>query len=461
MRAKFIFKMFTSLKTWIRDVLKTGNERTVNIKKNVFYSFLIKGLSVSISYLLFPLAMNYVKPVQYGIWLTIASMVAWINTFDIGLSNGLRNKLANSVALNENQNAVQYISTTYALLCFISLMIFTLVFIIGSYFNWNQLLHLQKSIDYSIWPIIIITLGSFCLQLILQPINVILIATHQSFKSSLILLFGQFFTLIFIYLLTQYTYGSLYSLVTTVSVTPIIVLIFASIYLFNTSLKPFIPRLSSIDFKSAKSLLNIGGALFFIQVGALVLYETDNIIITRTIGPHEVIVFNIAYKYFSIITVAFSIFMTPYWSAFTDAYTKNDFHWIRQSIRKIRILFLYFSLLTLLLYLFANTFYDLWIGKKESVPNALSITMAAYVMLQTWTLIHAYFLNGVQKLRIQLILVISTGVLNIPLSIWLINRFGVSGTVLANVVVMIIINIFITYQSELIIEKKAAGIWNK
>ena len=95
------------------------------------------------------------------------------------------------------------------------------------------------------------------------------------------------------------------------------------------------------------------------------------------------------------------------------------------------------------------------------VPGILSLSIAVYTMLQTWMVIHAYLLNGVGKLRIQLILVITTGMINIPLSVFLIKQVGLPGTVLANIIVMLITNIFISWQCRLIMANKATGIWNK
>ena len=144
-----------ALKSKIKNFLKSGHERTLNIKKNIIYSFLIKGLSVLIGYSLFPLTIHYVNSVQYGLWLTIASMVAWMNTFDIGLSNGLRNKLAEAIALNDNENIKKYVSTTYLLLLLIASAAFGLFFIGGSFFNWNQLLQLKNTINFNIWPVVL------------------------------------------------------------------------------------------------------------------------------------------------------------------------------------------------------------------------------------------------------------------------------------------------------------------
>lgn len=453
--------MISFLRNKVQRFWNIGHERTLKIKRNIIYSFLIKGGSVLIGYILFPLTIHYVNPLQYGIWLTISSLVAWINTFDIGLSNGLRNKMAHSLALDERDDIVKYVSTTYALLFIIALVTFAFFFIAGSFFNWNQLLNVNDSINYSIWPIVIIALGAFCIQFALQPINSILIATHQPFKASLILLLSQLLTFILVYLLTIFTTGNLMTLVLVVTGSPILIFLMANIYLFRTDLKAFAPKFSFIDMKSAKSLLNVGGVFFFIQIGALIIYETDNIVITRTLGPEEVTTFNTAFKYFSILTIGFSIIMTPYWSAFTDAYAKKDLQWIKQSINKMRKLWLYLAVFTMLLYFFADVFYKLWVGQAITVPKSLSLAIAVYVIIQTWQVLHAYVLNGVGKLRVQLILLIATSIINIPLSVFFINQVGLYGTVVANIIVMAIMNVIFTYQCKLIVEEKATGIWDK
>lgn len=453
--------MITVLRNKVQNFWNIGHERTLKIKRNIIYSLLIKGASVLIVFLLIPLTIHYVNAGQYGIWLTISSLVAWIDTFDIGLSNGLRNKTATSLALNENENIVKYISTTYALLFLIALIIFVLFYIIGSFFNWNQLLNIKGFINYNIWPIIVITLGSFCIRFVLQPITSILIATQQPFKSSLILLLGQLLTFVLIYILTIFTKSNLLILVVVVAGSPVLVLSLANIYLFGTTLRSYAPKFRFIDLKSAKSLLNVGGAFFFLQIGALVLFQTDNIVITRTLGPEEVTTFNLAYKYFSLNIIIFSIVVMPYWSAVTDAYAKNDMEWIKQSIHKLRTVWLYISVFTFVLYFFSNIFYKIWIGDTVTVPNSLSLSLAVYVLASNWAGIYINALNGIGKLRVQLILVIITTLINIPLSVLLINKVGICGTVIANIIIVVILDVFSTYQTNLIINNNAKGIWDK
>lgn len=78
----------------LTDFFTKGHERSIKAKKNILASFIIKGLSIAISLVLVPLTINYINPTQYGIWLTLSSIVAWFSFFDIGLTQGLRNKFA-------------------------------------------------------------------------------------------------------------------------------------------------------------------------------------------------------------------------------------------------------------------------------------------------------------------------------------------------------------------------------
>lgn len=453
--------MISYLRNKVESFWNTGHERTLKIKRNIIYSFLIKGASVVVGFLLIPLTIHYIDTTQYGIWLTINALVAWLVNFDIGLSNGLRNKMAHALAMNEEDNIVKYVSTTYAMIFMVSAAFFLIFYVAGSFFNWNNILNTSGAIQYNIWPILVLTMGSFCAQFSLQPIKSVLVAMHEPFMSSLIVFLGQLLTFILTYLLTIFTKSSLMNLVIVSAWSPILIFVLANIYLFATSLKAYRPRFSAIDMSSAKSLLNVGGVFFFLQLGALILYQTDNIVITRTLGPEQVTIFNIAFKYFSIITVAFAIIITPYWSAFTDAYAKNDMAWIKHSIQKMRVIWVYFSIATVLLYVFAEMFYRIWVGAAIHIPNLLSLSMALYAIFNTWQGIYSYALNGMGKLRIQALFIGGGGILNIPLSILLIHWVGVAGTVLANVIFLALMDVAYTYQVNLIIAQKAKGIFNK
>ena len=92
---------------------------------------------------------------------------------------------------------------------------------------------------------------------------------------------------------------------------------------------------SSAKFSYARNLMSIGLVFFIIQIGAIVLFST-NIIITQIFGPKDVTVFNVTFKLFSVVTMVFSIIVVPLWSAYTDAYARNDFDWIKSTLSKMK-----------------------------------------------------------------------------------------------------------------------------
>lgn len=60
----------------LRMFFKKGDQRTILLKKNILASVVLKGISMLISLFIVPITINYVNPVQYGIWLTLSSLMA-------------------------------------------------------------------------------------------------------------------------------------------------------------------------------------------------------------------------------------------------------------------------------------------------------------------------------------------------------------------------------------------------
>ena len=101
-----------------------GISRSTTVKKNIIVSFLLKGISILISLQVVPLTINYINPTQYGIWLTLSSIIAWLAYFDFGFANGFRNRFSEARSRGETLLAREYVSTTYAVLLILFFGIF-------------------------------------------------------------------------------------------------------------------------------------------------------------------------------------------------------------------------------------------------------------------------------------------------------------------------------------------------
>jgi O-antigen/teichoic acid export membrane protein len=101
--------------------------------------------------------------------------------------------------------------------------------------------------------------------------------------------------------------------------------------------------------------------------------------------------------------MVYSIIITPYWSSFTEAYTTGDYEWITKSVNTIQKYWLLIPVGLIGMVYISDWFYYSWIGYRVSVPLKLSMVMALYVVLMTFNMIYVNFINGVGKIKLQVI----------------------------------------------------------
>ena len=119
-----------------------GNKNLIN---NVLGSFLVRGFGFLVSFALFPLYLNYFDDnTVLGCWFTMCSVLSWIQVFDLGIGNGLRNHLTADLSLKNYESARQYISSSYILMGGVTVFISFLAFIISRYIDWNSVFNISE-----------------------------------------------------------------------------------------------------------------------------------------------------------------------------------------------------------------------------------------------------------------------------------------------------------------------------
>jgi O-antigen/teichoic acid export membrane protein len=447
--------------TFVKRLINQGHDRSVQAKKNIISSFLIKGVSICISLVLVPLIINYINPSRYGIWLTLSSIVGWFSFFDIGLTQGLRNKFAEAKAKGDTTSGQIYVSTTYAVLAIIFTSVWLIFILCNSFLNWSDILKLPQDMRSEVSTLAVIVFTYFCSQFVLRIVITVNIADQQPARASLIDLIGQFLSLIFIVVLTRITKGSLINLGIGLCLFPVLVYIGANLFFFKTTYKKYAPKLSKVNFSYAKGLFNLGLIFFIIQVAGVIQFESANIIIARNFGTTEVTSYNIVYKYFGMLTMLFAIFLTPFWSASTEAYFKHDFEWIKSSIKKYNILNIMLFLLSILMLMCSDTIYRLWLGKgKVHIDFMLSFWGFAFVGLNIYGSKYVNFLNGISALRIQFWACLISPILYIAIAILLIKYYRMGAYSLFIAAIIANVNTLIApVQYYMIIIKNKQGIW--
>lgn len=439
------------------------NDRDKNIFKHVGLSFIYKFFSVIINFSLVPLTIDYLDSENYGIWLTLSSFVGWFSFLDIGLGNGLRNKFTESKSTGKYKKAQSFVSTAYFSISIISIVILIIFFLLNFFADWGSLLNTNQDAVKDLNILVPALFTFFSIQLVAKLVSSLYLADQDHSIQSKIELITQIFSIFLILLLLNYGKSSLLLFGLIFSSLPALILVFLNIYAFNNSFKKYRPKLSLFNFKYLSEITSLGFKFFVIQLSGVVLFSTDNVIISNLFGPSDVVPYNIAFKYFSIITMVFTMITTPYWSSFSEAFAKNDISWIKKSVSKIQKLWFFIPIFIIFLVLMSDIFYRFWIGDKVYVPLSLSISMAIYVCIISFNMIYSNFIYGVGKIKLNLIFSLISMIINIPLSIFFSKNLdlGPKGVILATCFCLLYALPFLPIQYFKIINGKANGIWNK
>jgi O-antigen/teichoic acid export membrane protein len=439
----------------------SGEIRSIRAKKNILASILIKGFSLIITFLLVPLTLHYLTAYEYGVWLTISSILTWISFFDIGLGNGLRNKLGEALSFGNNRLAQIYVSTTFFLMFSIMFSLFLIFLCVNPFIDWPKILNVDPESIQNINYIILIAFAFFCLTIIVKTTGFVFIADQKPAFNDFFNLLSNFLALLIIFILTHITDGSLFNVAIVFSASPAVIFLIIYPFAFYSRYKFLRPTLKSVKIIYTKGLLGIGIQFFIIQIAGLIIFTTTNIIISQLFGPQEVTSYNIAYKYFSIAIMVFNIILTPIWSATTDAYAKNDKSWISSSMNVILKVWVGTSIFTIIMIFGANIFYSLWVGPEVRIPICLSILMGFYSIILNWNFCFATFINGMGKIRLQLLNALITGILFIPTALILCKWLGIIGIILAMCLSQGFNLIIAPIQFHKLMSDKAQGIWTR
>jgi O-antigen/teichoic acid export membrane protein len=438
-----------------------GHERSVKAKKNIFFLALIKVAGILTSLQLVSIAIDYVNKDQYGVWLTVSSIVMWLSFFDIGLSNGMRNKFAEALSKGDEKAAKAYVSTTYFSLTILFLLVWIVFISINRYLDWCAILNIPESNASNVRILALIIFSYFVINFILRTINTILIASQQPAKASLIDVLGQLLSLLVIFILIKTTQGSLVRLGLGLTIAPVVILLIANLFLFGREYRKYAPSLKLFQLQYLKAIFGLSFKFFVIQVAALIQYQTANIIIARSFSMADVTDYNIVFKYFNVLLMGFTILLTPFWSASTDAFSKNDYVWIKNAVKRYRQFLILFIVAGCIMLLVSSFFYDLWVG-ITTIPFIMSVWCLVYVITSIYGAIYVNLLNGIGAIKIQFYSSLITPILFISLC-WLfidIFQWGVFSLFIASILSNLNGIVLAPLQYRKIFIEMKGGIWN-
>lgn len=415
---------------------------------NSSLGLVFKVLSMGIVYLTIPYLLKYLGTDNYGIWVTIFSVINILFFVDAGIGNGLKTRLTEALSKKNNQLAKEYIGTAYGLIFGISILFLALGYLCIESISLSDLLQTEGIItEEKLKSLFFVALLFIVFNFVLSLYKTLFYAIHKAAAIEISVFFYQCIVL----LLVLYAINNLESSLMNIVVFYGVVNIFVSVFftaIFFWKRKNIIPSFHSFKRSRVKPLMGLSISFFVIQLCMIVIFTSDNLLISNFLGPTEVAKYDVVFKFFQILITLSIILLNPFWALFTDAYEKKDFKWIRRMLKKLNYLMLPLILVVLIVSFLTNDLIDFWVGEEFRASNLLIWLLGIFVLMRLYGAIYMIFLNGIGVVTRQMWLFVFGAVINIPLSFIFAKNMemGSSGIILGTIVSLLGLTILMPIQ---------------
>ncbi|WP_373493792.1 lipopolysaccharide biosynthesis protein [Aquiflexum sp.] len=445
----------------LKKIFTTSNDRSSKYLKNTFFIIIFQGGNVVSNFLLVTITLNFLGVEEYGVWITLTSLVTWFSFLDIGLAHGLRNKYAEAKAENDFLKIKSLVSTAFFSLLFLSLFGFVIVFLVGSNLNWATLLNGPDYLKNELRNVGLFMVSTFFLRLVLNIVAVLKTADQQPSVATFLTTSGNILSLVGIFLLIEFYNPSFLQLGVVLSISQVLPILIAFIFYFSNSYKNIFPKIEYFSKSNLNSIFSIGFKFFIIQLLNLIILQSNILIIAHVCGPESVADYSIAFKYLWLIIILHGAIINPLWSASTEAYANNDRVWLKNIMSRLNRVFLVLVLIGILLIFGSSFFYKIWLKGNIEVDYLL-----LFLIFLNFTFTMRYstfrmFMNGVGKIRLQLFVTSIQAILHIPLAIIAANYLDVYGVILVSITWTFFNSVWEPIQFKKIISESAVGIWSR
>lgn len=394
-----------------------------------------KAVSIAASLITVRLTFRYLGAERYGMWVTITSIVMMLNFADLGVNNGLINVIAGAYGRDDREagrraSASAFWSLTGITTAFLLCMPLAYPFLNGArLFNVHSPLAVQEA-----GPALVVFFACFALNLPMGTVRAVQTGLQRGFINNLWAMLGSIGSLCAM-LVVIHLRGGLPLLILGLSGPPLLAATLNGIELFGFSHPELLPTPRWFSRSVSVHLFRSGVLFFLCQVFTSIGVQTDNVVIAQILGAKMVAAYAVPARLFNLIPSLLGMMSGPLWPAYADALARSDGPWVRRTFLRIAGGGMAVTaMLTILLVVFGNRILALWVGPQIQASIPLLTVFGILCVLNAFLTPVSFLLNGLAKIKIQVVVFMAMSVVNLTLSILFVKRYGIIGAVLGTVV---------------------------
>ncbi len=394
-----------------------------------------KVISIAASLITVRLTFRYLGAERYGMWVTITSIVMMLNFADLGVNNGLINTIASTYGRGDREAARRASASAFWSLSGITAAFLLCLPLVYPIVNGARLFNVHSPIAvHESGPALLVFFVCFALNLPMGTVRAVQTGLQRGFINSLWAMLGSIGSLLAM-LVVIHVHGGLPLLILGLSGPPLLAALLNGFELFGFSHSELLPEPQHFSRTVAVRLFRTGILFFLCQVFSSIGMQTDNIVIAQILGAKMVAAYAVPARLFNLIPSLLGMVSGPLWPAYADAMARSDGPWVRRTfLRIIGIGMAATTMLTIVLVVFGNRILAVWVGPQIQASIPLLIVFGILCVLNAFVTPVSFLLNGLAKIKIQVVVFMAMSVVNLTLSIFFVKHFGIIGAALGSVV---------------------------
>jgi O-antigen/teichoic acid export membrane protein len=358
-----------------------------------------------------PMMLNGLGKGHYGEWLTLQGILGFLVFADFGIGNGAMNRISHAYAKND-WDAIRCItSSSMAMLVGVGAAV--LISVVGGWCFGHT--PDQAGLIFA-WYFAAVLPASFVERLV---------AAFQDGAVAGVARAGAAVVTLGATALAVFSKAS-FPIVCLATLVPTILVFVVTWWIAVIRHPKLALSWGAVSGRMMASLLQQGFWFFILQACATLVWATDSLLISSTLGADAVPAYAVPQRLFGVVLLFTSTIMAPLWPAYADAEAHGDTDWMnRMLVRSFVASFAAAAILSSLIALAMPVLLDIWVGSAVIASPTLAWGLAAVTTVYAGGTALSMYLNGRSQIRIQVALAMLQTVATLAAKSMFLRQHGV------------------------------------
>lgn len=371
----------------------------------------------------------YLGAERFGAWMTLASLAAMLGFLDLGLGNGLTNRIAQVASGRKAGELPRAVSGGLGVLAALSLVLMVVLSATAWLLPWQALIKTTSAeLNSEVRVSALLFAGLFAASISFNGVLRIYHGLQRGFEVFATSAICTSIGLLCLYVATRHQAGMPVLLFCTMGAT-----LAPGLWLWarlgRSGLFSFAGWAHSTRAERPK-LLKISLLFLMLQIGTALGWGMDSVVVSSTLGASGAAAYVLTQRMFLIATQPMAILNAPLWPAYADADAKGDRAFIRTTLSSaLTQTFAYAAVITFMLIAFREPVLRHWTSGTVVPTDSLVYALGAWAIVEAMAMCFAMFLNGTSIVKPQVVCAVVIVVVGVPLKFWLARTGGAAAMV--------------------------------